>query len=73
MIHIAGMATINEVVNSAKARALVEASSARATHTVFHYTAPGTAKRDFKGTWRECMDWIAASGDAVKYYMRAVR
>lgn len=39
-------------------------------HLVFHYIAPGTAKRAFKGTWRECMDWIAASGDAVKYYMR---
>lgn len=73
MIHIAGMATINAVANNPKATALVAASTARATHTVFHYTAPGTAKRDFKGTWSECMDWIAASVDPKAYYMRAAR
>lgn len=71
MIHIAGMATIDEAMN--RGRALAEASTARATHTVFHYTAPGTAKRDFSGSWRECMDWIAASVDPKAYYMRAAR
>lgn len=42
-------------------------------HTVFHYTAPGTAKRDFSGSWSECRAWIASTDTPASYYMRVAR
>lgn len=37
---------------------------------VYHYTSPGVAKRDFTGTYFECMKWIQAQSDASRFYIK---
>jgi len=37
---------------------------------VYHYTSPGVAKRDFAGTYFECLKWIQAQDNPLEFYIR---
>ena len=37
---------------------------------VFHFVDYFVGHTDFSGTWKECMDWIRAQPEPLKYYLR---